>query len=290
MKKLIFIIISLILTVSIYAEYIVNNGDVLDITIVKKNISALNFTTKVNENGMIKLYDYNKNNNLANFNQDNNTLQQNTQQETYIPIGMINVSNLNIDQIKNKIYDFYKNITDIQSLDIALSKSRYNVFIQLSNSIETLDYKRNTIYRDYINMSEKGAFTGDSIYIKKGENFYKKSIMDTVEPGITIIVDYNNIYINGEVRKAGAYPYIPEWTYLEYIARAGGFTANADIVRIRIMDKYGKKKSKKSSIEPGDIIYIPNNFMYYIRNFSLVLSVAISLLYIINTGFTPFWQ
>ncbi len=290
MKKGIIIILSLILTISIYAEYIVSNGDEIEITIIKKNFSVLNFTTKVNENGVIKLYDYNKNNDLNNFNQ-NTISTQNKQKDMYIPIGIMNVNNLSIKDIKNRVYDFYKNIVDIQSIDIALSKSKYNVFIQLSNSIEALKYKRNAIYRDYINMSERaGAFSGDSVYIKKDNVFYKKSVIDTVEPGITIIINYNSIYVNGEVRKPGSYPYIPEWTYLEYIARAGGLTSNASIYRIKIMDKFGKKKSKKSLIKPGDIIYVPNNFMYYIKNFSLILSVAISLLYIINTGFNPFWE
>jgi protein involved in polysaccharide export with SLBB domain len=85
-----------------------------------------------------------------------------------------------------------------------------------------------------------------------------------VNPRIFIQVGMGNLkpyYLMGEVKGAGAFPYVTGMTYLTAIANAGGYTyrAKQDYVYVIRADDPEQKEIKLSveeKVQPGDIIRI----------------------------------
>lgn len=78
------------------------------------------------------------------------------------------------------------------------------------------------------------------------------------------IVNFRQIYVNGEVRNPGGYEFKPGLTVEKAIALAGGFTDRASRNAINISPANGgserKKVNLKHPIAPGDIIVIKQSF------------------------------
>ena len=96
------------------------------------------------------------------------------------------------------------------------------------------------------------------------------------DPQVTVIVTAINsqrIFIIGEVQHAGAFPLMPGMTVLQGLSNAGGFTAYADLKRIRIVRAKDGKQTQLAfnyrdalkgdnpeqniKLEPGDTIVVP---------------------------------
>jgi len=101
----------------------------------------------------------------------------------------------------------------------------------------------------------------------------KKFVAD---PQVTVIVAEINsqrVYIMGEVNRAGAYPLLPDMTFLQALSSAGGFTLFANLKKIymfRIENgkqvKYpfnykdvisGKAQEQNVILKAGDTIVVP---------------------------------
>jgi len=101
----------------------------------------------------------------------------------------------------------------------------------------------------------------------------KKFVTD---PQVTVIVTQINsqrVYIMGEVNRAGAYPLLPDMTFLQALSSAGGFTQFANLKKIymfRIENgkqvKYpfnykdvisGKRPDENIVLKAGDTIVVP---------------------------------
>jgi protein involved in polysaccharide export with SLBB domain len=90
------------------------------------------------------------------------------------------------------------------------------------------------------------------------------NIFSAVKPGDVITVKkYNKFFVNGEVKNAGGYDFIPGLTVEKAISMAGGFTeyGSASWSKIYILpenDKTGKPQRVKMStpVYPGDIITV----------------------------------
>jgi protein involved in polysaccharide export with SLBB domain len=72
-------------------------------------------------------------------------------------------------------------------------------------------------------------------------------------------------YVNGEVRRAGDYPYERELTLHKAITMAGGFTDKAATSRAKVIRKIeGKEQEISLDLEgiilPEDIIVVPRSF------------------------------
>lgn len=86
-----------------------------------------------------------------------------------------------------------------------------------------------------------------------------------VNPDVTVsIEEYRPIFINGEVRQPGGFPYQPGLTVNKAIALAGGFTERADrdgftVVRVGGAEG-GEVVAGKSVVMPGDIITVDRSF------------------------------
>ena len=77
------------------------------------------------------------------------------------------------------------------------------------------------------------------------------------------VIEYRDIYINGEVQKPGGYPYQPGLTIEKAVAMAGGFTLRAEKETFTLKKEDSKNTTKvnlQQSIEPGDIIIVETTF------------------------------
>lgn len=79
------------------------------------------------------------------------------------------------------------------------------------------------------------------------------------------VIGYRPIYVIGEVRTPGSYPYTANMSVVNAIALAGGYTyraAKKKIVVIKASDPEKKKTSTNESekISPGDVIEVPERF------------------------------
>ncbi len=89
---------------------------------------------------------------------------------------------------------------------------------------------------------------------------------DSVLPGDIIEVsEYLQIFVNGEVQRAGNYPYQPGLTVEKAIALAGGFSARASQKRIKVSREVdGTQQTGKirmrDPVYPGDILSVPQGF------------------------------
>ena len=80
-----------------------------------------------------------------------------------------------------------------------------------------------------------------------------------------VIVQMHKVYVNGEVKKAGDYPYEKGLTIHKIITMAGGFTDKAAVGRtkiLRIVD--GEEQSLRVTLDaqvlPEDIVVVPRSF------------------------------
>ncbi|MGR8980882.1 MAG: polysaccharide biosynthesis/export family protein [Gammaproteobacteria bacterium] len=87
-----------------------------------------------------------------------------------------------------------------------------------------------------------------------------------VDPKVTInIVEYRNFFINGEVKKPGAYPYEPGLTIYKAVTLAGGFTNRASRSSITLLAEDDPEQNPRdvgltAPINPGDIINVEESF------------------------------
>lgn len=101
----------------------------------------------------------------------------------------------------------------------------------------------------------------------------KKFVTD---PQVTVIVTEINsqrVYVMGEVARAGAYPLLPDMTFLQALSSAGGFTQFANLKKIYMFRtengkqvKYpfnykdvisGKRPEQNVILKAGDTIVVP---------------------------------
>lgn len=79
------------------------------------------------------------------------------------------------------------------------------------------------------------------------------------------ILEYRPVYITGEVKKPGGYPYVPGLTVIKAVSLAGGFTALAS-TRHMYLTRDGQTGEKRQEVElnspvgPGDILSIDEGF------------------------------
>jgi polysaccharide biosynthesis/export protein len=74
----------------------------------------------------------------------------------------------------------------------------------------------------------------------------------------------NVVYLSGNVKAPGAYPFIEGKNEFYYIQEAGGLTSRADKSNVFVMIQYGDayQVKGKASIEDGDIIIVPESQQY----------------------------
>jgi len=83
-----------------------------------------------------------------------------------------------------------------------------------------------------------------------------------IDPKVTVsVLQYRPFFVNGEVNKAGSYPYQPGLTLRKAIALAGGFTEQASVDEIAVIHEHDPSQSQVTSLDtplqPGDIVSVP---------------------------------
>ncbi len=92
-----------------------------------------------------------------------------------------------------------------------------------------------------------------------------------VNPKVTVtILEYRQIFVNGEVKNPGGYPFKPGMTTNKAISLGGGFTENAsreEIVIIRDGDKSAAPTPANldTYVSPGDIILVKEYKKFFIN-------------------------
>ena len=87
-----------------------------------------------------------------------------------------------------------------------------------------------------------------------------------INPEVSVtIVSYRQIYLQGEVKNPGPYPYVPGLSLRRAILNAGGFTQAASKRKIYVVNEFeSDTKQKKIGMNyqtiPGDIITIKASF------------------------------
>jgi polysaccharide export outer membrane protein len=88
-----------------------------------------------------------------------------------------------------------------------------------------------------------------------------------LSPKVSVeVLQFRPIYILGEVSKPGEYPFVSDLTYMQAIAKAGGFTARADKKKV-VLQRNGWPTAKEIDITatpllvaPGDTLIVRESF------------------------------
>lgn len=295
-KALLLLVLPLLFTASFGAEYTLGTGDMIDVSLVTKN-GVLNFKTEIAENGKMKLYSETQtSSSLKSMNgytaesavtEAGNSGKDSGEQNI---IGFISAEGKTLSELKEMIAEFYTGKVAFTEVEISLYMSRYNVYVKKDEIIFPINFLPNQTYQYYISQSQKsGDAFGDSVYVHSRNKFAYKSVDDTASVEETVILTPYSVFVTGEVKKAGAVPYIPNAPISSYIALAGGPTGNGTLMGLSLFSKEGKKKSTRSEILPYDIIVVPLNAMSYIRNFGTIVSILVSVVYLFTTGISTFF-
>ena len=76
-----------------------------------------------------------------------------------------------------------------------------------------------------------------------------------VNPDVRVAVaEYRSIYVSGQVRQAGAYPYLPGLTIGKALTLAGGMTTFGSVSRI-YLQRAGKQKEDRENVGLDSLVY-----------------------------------
>lgn len=86
------------------------------------------------------------------------------------------------------------------------------------------------------------------------------------DPSVSVsVLEYREFFVNGEVKKPGAYPYSPGLTVQKAISIAGGFTERASQSSV-LLEREKDAGQKAADVElnapiaPGDVIIVEESF------------------------------
>ncbi|MDM8557792.1 polysaccharide biosynthesis/export family protein [Candidatus Parabeggiatoa sp. HSG14] len=123
-----------------------------------------------------------------------------------------------------------------------------------------------------------------------------------VNPKLTVMVlEYQKIFVNGEVKNPGGYVFVPGLTVNKAISLAGGFTEKSSRDEISII-RSGKKKTGtpqsanlKTYMQPGDIIIVKEYQKFFVNGevkkpggYTFELGMTVEKAISVAGGFTEF--
>ncbi|MBL1262358.1 polysaccharide biosynthesis/export family protein [Methylomicrobium sp. RS1] len=86
------------------------------------------------------------------------------------------------------------------------------------------------------------------------------------DPRVTVsVLEYREFFVNGEVNRPGAFPYLPGLTVQKAISIAGGFTERASqssvlLEREKDVARQGIEVELDAPIAPGDVVIVEESF------------------------------
>ncbi len=137
--------------------------------------------------------------------------------------------------------------------------------VQIEVDVENCYIKRN---------GKKIKFNFNNVVTGKRDVFLKHK--DTV----VLPLKRNTVYVSGEVKKPGRFPYNEVRTVEDYIGNAGGFIYTADVRNIQIISPNGRiRRVKPSEVPaPGDMIFVPRRAIYSWRDAITFSSAVLGLI------------
>lgn len=140
-------------------------------------------------------------------------------------------------------------------------KIKIQVFGENDLTIEVLLSDNGTIDYPYLGKVQISGLTLNDVTLKITEGLAGDYL---INPKVMVsVIEYRDIYINGEVQKPGGYPYQLGLTIEKAVAMAGGFTLRAEKETFTLKKEDSKNTTKvnlQQSIEPGDIIIVETTF------------------------------
>ena len=128
---------------------------------------------------------------------------------------------------------------------------------------------------------------GDTTQLDYSEYLYEGKLDENpqLKQGDIIYVTEANpgVAVTGYVATPGIYPYIPGFTYSDYIGMAGGELPAGDANRYVLTDNAYNSKSQGAGIKPGDHIYVPKSRTYTLLGEFSVLQVITSVTSLVLT-------
>ncbi len=128
---------------------------------------------------------------------------------------------------------------------------------------------------------------GDTTNLNYSEYLYKGDLKQNpqLKQGDIIYVKDANpgISVTGFVNVPGIYPYIPGFTYQDYIGMAGGERPEGNAERFVLTNSNFEEKPQHQIIQPGYHIYVPKSRTYTLLGNLSVLQVVTSLTSLILT-------
>jgi polysaccharide export outer membrane protein len=143
------------------------------------------------------------------------------------------------DQLRIKVYD-EENITG----DYQVDSSGY-ISIPLAGRIKASGLTPVQLERAIVARLTNGVLTKPDVSVQ--------------------VMSYGPVYVHGEVKRAGEFPYRPGLTIMDAVALAGGYTYRADeaaafVTRAGSNVERGYPLDRSVRIYPGDNIRIPERF------------------------------
>ncbi len=259
-SRLLFLIVFFLTpVVATASEYVVGDGDVLDINVYEND--DLSTTVRVSANDTIR-----------------------------VPlIGEVNVENLTVSQVASKIEKLLADgylVNPQVDVFIKEYRSKKAIILGQIRNPGLYELRGKTTFLEFI--SKAGGLTadvGNTATIKRknivGENEESQIVIDLVrliEKGETAlnvpIRDGDSVYISkadiyyvsGEVNKPGSYKLKPDVTVIKAITNAGGFSKIAAKGKIRIIRVLKGEKQVLENVKldipvlPDDVIIVPESF------------------------------
>jgi len=244
---LVLLAIFLTMTPAMSTEYIVDEGDVLQIKVYSHD--DLTTTVRVAGNGTIM-----------------------------VPLlGQVKVEGLTIPQISDKIANALAGdyIIDPQ-VNVFITKFRaQNIFVNGQvKSPGAFEFEEGMTLVKAITLA--GSFTkhADKDKVKiirrtddRETTLENARMQDPILPGDVVIVPESIlIFISGQVKKPDAYQLEPDMTLIKLISRAGGFTDLAAKNKVKIIrqdngrEKTIEKAALNTPLLPGDVVIVPESF------------------------------
>ncbi|MGE3062370.1 MAG: hypothetical protein AB7T10_01895 [bacterium] len=272
-RKIFLILTALFICVFSYTQdFTLSNGDEIKITILS-DFEGLEFRTSINKNGNLFLYKTKQD--YANTAFDMK-LDQNLQNEAnLVAFEKIHAEGITVEELKLKIAEVYDKVLVVKDIEIELLNVKERVYFDFGDQIAYRRFVLHKTYREILGEFQSGInLSTDSIYVRNGTSVSLKSIDDTLVLGDYIYIKKDIVFVTGEIKYPKALPYNPNFAARDYIALSGGITHYGSFLGIRVKEENGKLKSINSRIMPGDEIYIPANYLAYIRDFNTILQIV----------------
>jgi|GEM_PF-3420372 len=192
-------------------------------------------------------------------------------------VGDVNVLDVTLKAAKDTIREQITEVYKSSKSGIVLRMPRI-ISVYIAGAVQnpgSYDLVYTSRVSDAIDLSQTSALfkkprrvhlitDGDTLDLNYDKYLYNGAISENpkLHSGDIIYIGEANlgITVTGFVASPGIYPYIPGFTYVDYVGMAGGELPEGDATRHVLMDDQNTvKQGENVTIEPGDHIFVPRS-------------------------------